>query len=133
MKRLHPELWVGLKPNGMGEQKPKHYREMVQVAWDNRRHPRYACRGSRGSSGGSRFDPGARRVGFHVRGGLIVRRLAVLRRFVLLLLGGGGRGCCGRRFRCSRRRLTPSRAAATSRVQFRCCRRRRTSSATRAA
>jgi len=42
VKRLHPELWVGLKPNGMGEQKPKHYREMVQVAWDNRRHPRYA-------------------------------------------------------------------------------------------
>ncbi|HYF44826.1 MAG TPA: hypothetical protein VD926_01360, partial [Acidimicrobiales bacterium] len=42
MKRLHPELWVGLKPNGMGEQKPKHYREMAQVAWDNRRHPRYA-------------------------------------------------------------------------------------------
>jgi molybdopterin-dependent oxidoreductase alpha subunit len=42
VKRLHPELWVGLKPNGAGEQKPKHYREMAQVAWDNRRHPRYA-------------------------------------------------------------------------------------------
>jgi molybdopterin-dependent oxidoreductase alpha subunit len=42
MKRIHPELWVSPKPNGIGEQKPHHYREMAQVAWANRRHPRYA-------------------------------------------------------------------------------------------
>jgi molybdopterin-dependent oxidoreductase alpha subunit len=42
MKRLHPELWVGPKPYGIGEQKPNHYKEMAQVAWANRRHPRYA-------------------------------------------------------------------------------------------
>ena len=42
MKRLHPELWVGPKPYGLGEQKPNHYKEMAEVAWTNRRHPRYA-------------------------------------------------------------------------------------------
>ena len=42
MKRIHPELWVGPKPYGIGEQKPNHYREMAEVAWANRRHPRYA-------------------------------------------------------------------------------------------
>ena len=42
MKRLHPELWVGPKPYGIGEQKPNHYKEMAQVAWANRRHPHYA-------------------------------------------------------------------------------------------
>jgi molybdopterin-dependent oxidoreductase alpha subunit len=42
MKRLHPELWVGPAPYGIGHQKPNHYREMVEVAWDNRRHPAYA-------------------------------------------------------------------------------------------
>jgi len=36
------ELWVGLKPYGLGEQKPNHYRDMLEVAWDNRAHPKYA-------------------------------------------------------------------------------------------
>jgi molybdopterin-dependent oxidoreductase alpha subunit len=36
------ELWAGLRPNGIGEQKPNHYREMLDAAWANRAHPRYA-------------------------------------------------------------------------------------------
>ena len=39
---LRPELWVGPSPNGIGQQKPNHYGEMLEVAWDNRAHPRYA-------------------------------------------------------------------------------------------
>jgi anaerobic selenocysteine-containing dehydrogenase len=31
-------------PFGLGTQKPKHYREMLSVLWDNRRHPLYAMR-----------------------------------------------------------------------------------------
>ena len=42
MRRWNRELWVGLSPNGAGQQKPHHYREMLEVAWDNRRHPKYA-------------------------------------------------------------------------------------------
>lgn len=42
MRRPHRELWVGLSPNGIGQQKPRHYREMAEVAWDNRRHPKLA-------------------------------------------------------------------------------------------
>jgi molybdopterin-dependent oxidoreductase alpha subunit len=34
--------WVGWRPNGVGLQKPHHYRDMAKVAWDNRRHPKYA-------------------------------------------------------------------------------------------
>ena len=37
-----PALWAGWRPNGLGEQKPDHYRDMVRVAWANRAHPRYA-------------------------------------------------------------------------------------------
>jgi molybdopterin-dependent oxidoreductase alpha subunit len=39
---LHPELWAGWAPNGAGQQKPHHYREVLEVAWDNRIHPKYA-------------------------------------------------------------------------------------------
>jgi molybdopterin-dependent oxidoreductase alpha subunit len=42
VKRLHPDLWVSWRPNGIGLQKPNHYREMAEVAWANRAHPRYA-------------------------------------------------------------------------------------------
>jgi molybdopterin-dependent oxidoreductase alpha subunit len=38
----NPRLWAGWRPNGVGEQKPNHYRDMVRVAWANRSHPRYA-------------------------------------------------------------------------------------------
>jgi molybdopterin-dependent oxidoreductase alpha subunit len=40
-RRLHPELWVGPKPYGLGEQKPNHYHEMLKVVRDNAAHPRY--------------------------------------------------------------------------------------------
>lgn len=39
---MRRDLWVGLSPNGLGQQKPNHYLDMVKVAWDNRVHPRYA-------------------------------------------------------------------------------------------
>jgi molybdopterin-dependent oxidoreductase alpha subunit len=41
-RRLRPELWVGLSPNGLGQQKPDHYGEMARVVWANRAHPKYA-------------------------------------------------------------------------------------------
>jgi molybdopterin-dependent oxidoreductase alpha subunit len=34
--------WVGWRPNGVGLQKPHHYRDMAKVAWANRAHPKYA-------------------------------------------------------------------------------------------
>lgn len=40
--RVRPELWVSPRPNGIGLQKPKHFREMAEVVWDNRAHPGYA-------------------------------------------------------------------------------------------
>ncbi|MFP3899810.1 MAG: molybdopterin-dependent oxidoreductase [Acidimicrobiia bacterium] len=38
----NPRLWAGWRPNGLGEQKPHHYRDMAKAAWANRAHPRYA-------------------------------------------------------------------------------------------
>jgi molybdopterin-dependent oxidoreductase alpha subunit len=43
-KRLAPDLWVSLRPNGIGLQKPNHYAEMARTVWDNRHAPRYAWR-----------------------------------------------------------------------------------------
>lgn len=37
-----PELWVGLHPNGIGQQKPNHFGDMARIAWDNRANPGYA-------------------------------------------------------------------------------------------
>lgn len=37
-----PRDWVSLSPNGIGHQKPNHYKEMVEVAWNVRKHPRKA-------------------------------------------------------------------------------------------
>ena len=37
-----PGLWAGWRPNGLGEQKPNHYRDMAKAAWANRAHPLYA-------------------------------------------------------------------------------------------
>ncbi|MEJ7753134.1 MAG: molybdopterin-dependent oxidoreductase, partial [Candidatus Limnocylindrales bacterium] len=37
-------LWAGLIPNGIDQQKPNHYWEMVRTIWENRRHPFYAFR-----------------------------------------------------------------------------------------
>ena len=39
---LRPDLWAGLSPNGIGQTKPNHYGEMVEVALANLHHPRYA-------------------------------------------------------------------------------------------
>lgn len=37
-------LWVGFKPNGLGETKPNHYGDIVRTMWANRRNLRYAWR-----------------------------------------------------------------------------------------
>ena len=47
MARTRPrrrDLWVSLRPNGMGLTKPNHYLDMLRVAWENRRALPYACR-----------------------------------------------------------------------------------------
>ena len=41
---LHRNLWVGWKPNGMGEQKPRHYGAIARTIWDNRRNLPWAWR-----------------------------------------------------------------------------------------
>ncbi len=41
---VHRELWVGWKPNGVGEQKPHHYGAISRTIWDNRRSLPYAWR-----------------------------------------------------------------------------------------
>ncbi|MDQ3449141.1 MAG: hypothetical protein M3432_08185, partial [Chloroflexota bacterium] len=38
-RRIAPNLWAGLIPNGIDQQKPNHYWEMVRTIWENRRHP----------------------------------------------------------------------------------------------
>ncbi|HEX6567741.1 MAG TPA: molybdopterin-dependent oxidoreductase, partial [Acidimicrobiales bacterium] len=38
----NPRLWAGWRPNGVGEQKPNHYRDIARAAWANRTHPHYA-------------------------------------------------------------------------------------------
>ena len=43
-KGARRDLWVGYAPNGMGQQKPHHYRDMAKVVWDNRRRLPYAWR-----------------------------------------------------------------------------------------
>ena len=41
---LRRDLWVGWKPNGIGEQKPHHYRGMAKTIWENRRNLPFALR-----------------------------------------------------------------------------------------
>jgi molybdopterin-dependent oxidoreductase alpha subunit len=43
-RRVAPDLWAGWRPNGLGEQKPNHYREIVEAVWDNRKALPYALR-----------------------------------------------------------------------------------------
>ncbi len=43
-KRLRRDLWVGWKPNGVGEQKPNHYSDIGKVAWENRHNLPWAWR-----------------------------------------------------------------------------------------
>ena len=39
---LHPDLWAGFSPNGLGRQKPHHYRDMFRIAREHSGHPRLA-------------------------------------------------------------------------------------------
>jgi hypothetical protein len=41
-RRIAPDLWAGLVPNGLNQQKPNHYSEMAHTIWQNKRHPKYA-------------------------------------------------------------------------------------------
>ncbi len=43
-RRIRRDLWVGFKPNGVGEVKPNHYGEMLRTVWDNRDNLPYAWR-----------------------------------------------------------------------------------------
>ncbi|MFN8520619.1 MAG: FdhF/YdeP family oxidoreductase, partial [Chloroflexota bacterium] len=43
-RRIAPDLWVSLRPNGIGLQKPNHFGEMARTVWENRHAPRYAWR-----------------------------------------------------------------------------------------
>jgi molybdopterin-dependent oxidoreductase alpha subunit len=38
------DLWVGLTPNGIGQQKPNHFLDMAKITWANRRNLPYAWR-----------------------------------------------------------------------------------------
>jgi molybdopterin-dependent oxidoreductase alpha subunit len=42
--RPRREFWVGWKPNGIGEQKPHHYRGIAKTVWENRRNLPWAWR-----------------------------------------------------------------------------------------
>ena len=44
MRRLDRRSWAGLRPFGIGEQKPNNYAELWQAAWENRDQLRYAWR-----------------------------------------------------------------------------------------
>jgi molybdopterin-dependent oxidoreductase alpha subunit len=44
MTRWHPGLWVSLRPNGVGLQKPNHFGDMAKVAWKNRSHATHALK-----------------------------------------------------------------------------------------
>ncbi len=43
-RRIAPDLWVSLRPNGIDLQKPNHYAEMARTVWENRRNLPYAWR-----------------------------------------------------------------------------------------
>jgi molybdopterin-dependent oxidoreductase alpha subunit len=41
---INRELWVGWKPNGVGEQKPHHYGAIARTVWENRKNLPWAWR-----------------------------------------------------------------------------------------
>ncbi|MCK0470434.1 FdhF/YdeP family oxidoreductase [Halalkalibacter sp. APA_J-10(15)] len=43
-KKPQPSLWAGMTPMGIGKVKPKHIRDTMKVAWENRDNARYAYR-----------------------------------------------------------------------------------------
>ncbi len=42
--KLTPRLWVGMRPFGIGEQRPNNYREVARTVWENRDSAAYAWR-----------------------------------------------------------------------------------------
>jgi molybdopterin-dependent oxidoreductase alpha subunit len=40
----NPSRWVSLKPFGLGEEKPRHFRDMARIWWENRDELEYAMR-----------------------------------------------------------------------------------------
>jgi len=40
----NPSAWVSLKPFGLGEEKPHHFRDMLRILWENRDELEYAMR-----------------------------------------------------------------------------------------
>lgn len=40
----NPSMWASLKPFGLGEEKPKHFRDMARVWWENKDELEYAMR-----------------------------------------------------------------------------------------
>ncbi|MGD8318913.1 MAG: FdhF/YdeP family oxidoreductase [Gemmatimonadota bacterium] len=40
----NPSTWVSLKPFGFGEEKPRHFRDMARIWWENREELEYAMR-----------------------------------------------------------------------------------------
>jgi molybdopterin-dependent oxidoreductase alpha subunit len=42
--KIKPRDWAGLAPNGLGHQKPNHYKEMAKTIWENRDNLPYALR-----------------------------------------------------------------------------------------
>ncbi|CAN5743294.1 hypothetical protein BH18CHL1_BH18CHL1_08850 [soil metagenome] len=43
-RRIAPELWAGIVPNGLDKQKPNHYGEMLRTVWQNKGNLPYAWR-----------------------------------------------------------------------------------------
>ncbi len=44
MGRLNPRLWAGWMPNGLGQVKPNHYRDIIETVWENRDELPFAWR-----------------------------------------------------------------------------------------
>lgn len=40
----NPSTWASLKPFGLGEEKPHHFRDMARIWWENRDELEYAMR-----------------------------------------------------------------------------------------
>ena len=43
-RRFDPRHWAGLRPYGLGEQRPNHYKEILKTIWENRDQLGYAWR-----------------------------------------------------------------------------------------
>jgi len=43
-KRIHPRIWAGVRPFGIGTQHPNNYKEIAKAVWENRDRLPYAYR-----------------------------------------------------------------------------------------